>query len=697
MKKTVALFLTLILIVGVFVGCKDSEANLSSLTIEEIPTYDFGYAYVNDYEQDDRLVTKITDGGEEEFTGYLNMLLENGFKKLAENKIGDNQFIKLINKVTAVTMYYTPNQKAVRIIAEPRQKTTMLEEENKYKSKDIKTLFTGFKAENITDFSGLGFIIRLDDGSFLIIDGGAGDLDSISSTRLMNILKEQSPEGTKKPVIAAWIFTHAHSDHYNLFNSFSVDFHDKVIIEKFCYNFPPYEDIGYKENDSILSLAQFRRCMEEYYPEVPNVRPHTGDKFYIRNAVVEILFTYEDLFPKNYKDNSAGDLNNSSLIFKLEIEGQSMMITGDADNLALNTAYEIFGDYLKSDILQMSHHGQNGTVDFYKTVDPTYALLPMSHYDKARFEFNDANKWLVESENIRQFIEFSKYDVTFALPYNPKDSEISSRIPEWNTQYPTFPTLTIKTVKAADKVADAWFDLGFKDGKPFDKKGNLTVTMPKGSVGETTVNYADKQYNSVAFTADKKGEGLLIELPFKNEAEYKNWLMNGASFELSIQINKKSENTAALFGNANEGGAMLNYREAKGQLQLQFGTNKKTKVSNPFDGYAGAAERYAGMGPVYLQEKEFAHIVGTYDKKTNTLNIYYNGCLADSGSFGEGDFNLGKADFNTWGIAINPADAEDSFGITGDISVLGAKLYKTALSEAEVLKEYNDIITELTK
>ena len=60
----------------------------------------------------------------------------------------------------------------------------------------------------------------------------------------MKILKEQSPEGTEKPVIAAWIFTHAHNDHIGVFNHFSDDFHDKVVIEGIYYNFPVLRRVG---------------------------------------------------------------------------------------------------------------------------------------------------------------------------------------------------------------------------------------------------------------------------------------------------------------------------------------------------------------------------------------------------------------------------------------------------------------------
>ena len=116
-----------------------------------------------------------------------------------------------------------------------------------------------------------------------------------------------------------------------------------------------------------------------------------------------------------------------------------MMITGDAGNKAMNFATVNFRSYLKCDILQMSHHGQFGTVDFYSAVNPTYAILPVSYSIPSRFTANDANRWLVNSKNVRQFIEFGKSNVTFPLPYNPSDADIYDRVPNYNTIYKQYP------------------------------------------------------------------------------------------------------------------------------------------------------------------------------------------------------------------------------------------------------------------
>ena len=110
-----------------------------------------------------------------------------------------------------------------------------------------------------------------------------------------------------------------------------------------------------------------------------------------------------------------------------------------------------------------------------------------------------------------------------------------------------------------------------------------------------------------------------------------------------------------------------------------------------------AATTNVATGPIAIPEKQLVHCVGTYDKATNTLNLYYNGKHVSVGSYGDGQFKLGNADFDVLGIGLNPAYPSESFGRTGSFTVVGAKLYKTALTEAEVLKEYNNLIGALTK
>lgn len=101
----------------------------------------------------------------------------------------------------------------------------------------------------------MGDVVTLADGSFLLIDGGsyvemiaarhcenrewmsdepkiAGDCDGLYA-----LLKFRTPEG-KKPVTAAWLFTHAHGDHVDFAGHFLGRSKNNVEVRIGAYNFP---------------------------------------------------------------------------------------------------------------------------------------------------------------------------------------------------------------------------------------------------------------------------------------------------------------------------------------------------------------------------------------------------------------------------------------------------------------------------
>ena len=73
-----------------------------------------------------------------------------------------------------------------------------------------------------------GYLFTLEDGSFVVIDGGNGH--SAEVTNFYNVLVAlyteiygSAPTAAKPIRIAAWYLTHAHSDHVNLLNNFFRD------------------------------------------------------------------------------------------------------------------------------------------------------------------------------------------------------------------------------------------------------------------------------------------------------------------------------------------------------------------------------------------------------------------------------------------------------------------------------------------
>ena len=54
--------------------------------------------------------------------------------------------------------------------------------------------------------------------------------------------------------------------------------------------------------------------LEDFYADVPVLKVHTGNRFEVRNASFEVLFTLEDLYPSTILN---GGMNESSLLLKM--------------------------------------------------------------------------------------------------------------------------------------------------------------------------------------------------------------------------------------------------------------------------------------------------------------------------------------------------------------------------------------------
>jgi hypothetical protein len=119
-------------------------------------------------------------------------------------------------------------------------------------------------------------------------------------------------------------------------------------------------------------------------------------------------------------------MNHTSGMWRFTINGQTVMITGDAEKPLNQQAAAVFGDYLKSDILQVVHHGSNGgSEEFYNAVDPSICFWPCQQeyleVDKRHlgtwtgFEFNTV---LWESENVTAHYSNSE-TYTVYLTNNP--------------------------------------------------------------------------------------------------------------------------------------------------------------------------------------------------------------------------------------------------------------------------------------
>ncbi len=203
----------------------------------------------------------------------------------------------------------------------------------------------------------MSYLIDTSDGKCIMIDGG--DYCKEDAENLYEML---SSRGKK---VDLWIMTHAHRDHLGALTWLLENKEDfDIEIEHLCFHFPDNEWLTGRDyweiNEKFLELTKEKK--------IAVITPHAGDVFTIGDVSVEVISVPEDY--KNYT------INATSMIIVVHFPKQDVLFLGDFDE---NGEAEFLKKHdpasIRKDIVQMSHHGQNGvTYDFYKLIKPKICL-----------------------------------------------------------------------------------------------------------------------------------------------------------------------------------------------------------------------------------------------------------------------------------------------------------------------------------
>ena len=155
-----------------------------------------------------------------------------------------------------------------------------------------------------------------------------------------------------------FIITHEHGDHMGFGKEFFPAYHDKINVRELWMN--SLYDWG---TSFIKNLLQYQtNCIHRQL--------RTGEIIQIGDVTVEVLCT-PDVLEKINAVELNNDSNNASIVTRLNVDGLKILMPGDASLLAWRYMTDTYGDALKSDILQVPHHGANhgDTVEAYRLVN----------------------------------------------------------------------------------------------------------------------------------------------------------------------------------------------------------------------------------------------------------------------------------------------------------------------------------------
>ncbi len=356
------------------------------------------------------------------FKSYCDSIVKNGFALYAEKNMEGNLYNTYVNDTYVVNAIYTKYNKNLKVLSQPLSETALptKAEENVYTpiegQQTTITQLGMYRDDDISEtYNGMAYIIQLNDGSFIIVDGGVDTTKEKYEDRLYNLLKKQAPN-PDNIVIAAWLISHAHDDHVDIFEYFFEAYADKITVEKFICNLPTDEQVANVWDPEWNRSAIVREQLEAYFPDVPVIKAHPGQEFYIRNAKIDILFTidvfdYENALSrdKNYfKDKDVDihsvlrDFNNTSVIYKLTAEGKSMIFLGDYDDKGYTMSKLYTLATLGSTIMQVAHHGfeENSSNALASKIMPKYVFWPVAGLTLTKS--NDENAKVIDLTKVSQ-------------------------------------------------------------------------------------------------------------------------------------------------------------------------------------------------------------------------------------------------------------------------------------------------------
>ncbi len=237
---------------------------------------------------------------------------------------------------------------------------------------------------SVKDALTMSYVIKTKNNKIIVIDGG-GDSNSgkIGDQKypkkeieeLMKVLKEAT--GEQVPTIDAWILTHCHSDHINVFSHMTNHMKGTVNVKKIYYNFPT-DDYMYKygsmSKDSNSTLSKFKNAIANY-SEDQIVIVQKGESYTVDNVKFNMILVPEEQIT-SLRVNA---INESSIVFDMKLGGQRVLFLGDLgpySNTRLRKAMrETESEFV--DVVQMAHHGSQGvSKECYWTLEPKVCLWP---------------------------------------------------------------------------------------------------------------------------------------------------------------------------------------------------------------------------------------------------------------------------------------------------------------------------------
>ena len=361
-----------------------------------------------------------TGANKSTFEALCNDMEAKGLKKYTSNSIGNNLFATYVTQTQIVHIMFFPNRSEIRTAVDKRGEGTNgfaltgLSGENKYKKTTTSEMIV-CDISNADWPGGMCIIFKLADGRFFIIDAGMGGkladgrqwIGSSSGWIYATLSKHAADP--KNIQVAGWLITHVHSDHAGGLYDMALGYHGATNAGK--HTVMPKEITKYIKIENLIynqpATGKFGRTgwmtkIIEAFNVKNVIKAHPGQVFHYADLKLT-LYSSQDVMLE--KSGDSGDLNDFSLVVRAEFNGKSALFLGDSDTIPNPRIAEIYKQTLKSDMLQLAHHGYGDTGDatVNSYCDPSMVLWVVSNRDLRSGQKINVNSSISSLSGVKHF------------------------------------------------------------------------------------------------------------------------------------------------------------------------------------------------------------------------------------------------------------------------------------------------------
>ena len=504
-----------------------AETETQDFTPVDVPLPE-DYATADDvYDcEDDSFVYSYKNKTADDYAAVCAFYKAQGYAVYSETDMGGSPAMTLTNKGGMAHVYWLKNLGELSIVTSSTAAGTLPPKTPAVTDGEVECT-----VGQLNNLGGMGYVIRLKDGSFIVSDGG--DIGNTAS--LYNYLtKYNTREG--KPVIRAWILTHSHCDHYGIFEGFAQNakYSGGVIVENIIMaplNKDVFTDLNANDEKGYLAYV-FPKSVQRFKGAKVTFA-HTGMEFTFCDLKMQFLCTPENLY-KNTSD--LGLSNNTSIVTRLYKDDYDVLLSADIMSKGCQFMMDAYGDLLKSDMVTAAHHGMDDApLAYYDTVQAPvifYACDAKAYDGDVLYPFHHVRLAVQAADYTKEILIAGGGEFIRPWGYKPAaDAELSmpGYTPPPEPEYPDI-----------DKPSDPSLKYELIVPPNFGGEKTSTVTIGKTSQGPQHVYIKFSKYGSICIGELDLSD--VSSIVFDVTGQNKNWV-NDYPDAHTIRICKDSAGT----------------------------------------------------------------------------------------------------------------------------------------------------------